>query len=135
MHHALKLIRMAWLVALGSCASRAAVPPPAFRYPDLLRQAGIEGPVRFRVRLDSAGSPQLTTLQIVATPNAGFPPAVRTALKEWRDARMAGRTVEQTVLFVLIDTAGTDSLGRCRSSAGEWTVCARRVQPTTRYLR
>ena len=131
MHHSLRLFSSAWLVALGACAASAALPPPAVRYPDLLRQAGVQGPVRFRVRLDSAGSPQLTTFQIVATPNPGFPPAVRNALKGWRDSSMAGRIVEQTVLFVLMDTAGTDSVARCRSGRKDWTVCARRAQTTT----
>jgi len=131
MHHSLRLFSSAWLVALGACAASAALPPPAVRYPDLLRQAGVQGPVRFRVRLDSAGSPQLTTFQIVATPNPGFPPAVRNALKGWRDSSMAGRIVEQTVLFVLMDTAGTDSIARCRGTRSDWTVCARRARTTT----
>ena len=131
MHHSLRLLSSAWLVALSACAPSAAVTPPALRYPDLLRQAGVQGSVRFRVRLDSAGSPQLTTFQIVATPNPGFPPAVRNALKGWRDSNMAGRIVEQTVLFVLMDTAGTDSLARCRSRRRDWTVCARRAGTTT----
>ena len=131
MHHSLRLLSSAWLVALSACAPSAALPPPALRYPDLLRQAGIQGPVRFRVRLDSAGSPQLTTFQIVATPNPGFPPAVRNALKGWRDSSMAGRIVEQTVLFVLMDTAGTDSIARCRGTRSDWTVCARRARTTT----
>ena len=132
MHHSFRLFSSAWLVALSACApSAAAVPPPVVRYPDLLRQAGVQGSVRFRVRLDSAGSPQLTTFQIVATPNPGFPPAVRNALKGWRDSSMAGRIVEQTVLFVLMDTAGTDSIARCRGTRSDWTVCARRARTTT----
>jgi hypothetical protein len=40
---------------------------------------------------------------------------------------------EHTVLFVMMDTAATDSVVHCRSSAGEWIVCARRVRPTTLY--
>jgi len=127
----LRLPTSAWVVALSACAPSASVPPPAVRYPELLQQAGIQGPVRFRVQLDSAGSPQLTTFQIVATPNPGFPPAVRTALKGWRDSSSAGRIVEQTVLFILMDTAGTDSLARCRSSGRDWTVCARGARTTT----
>src|SRR3989475_5683397 len=86
---------------------------------------------RFRVRLDSAGSPQLTTFQIVATPNPGFAPAVRNALKGWRDSSMAGRIVEQTVLFVLMDTAGTDSVARCRGGGEEWGVFPRPARTPT----
>src|SRR5437588_7373148 len=131
MHHSLRRFSSAWVVALSACAPSAAVPLPAFRYPDLLWQAGIQGPVRFRVRLDSTGSPQLTTFQVVATPNPGFPPAVRNALKGWRDSSRAGHIVDQTVLFVIMDSAGTDSLTRCRSSRRDWTVCARRARTTT----
>src|SRR5690242_540822 len=116
MNHRLGWFGVACLVAIGACASSVAAPPPTLRYPELLQQAGIQGPVRFRVRLDSAGSPQLTTFEVVATPNPGFPPAVRSALTGWRDSSRAGRIVEQTVLFSLMDTAGTDSLARCRSS-------------------
>jgi len=31
--------------------------------------------------------------------------------------------LEQTVLFILMDTAATDSIARCRTSGGEWAVC------------
>ena len=58
MLHSLRLFSSAWVVALSACAPSANVPPPAVRYPELLQQAGIQGPVRFRVQLDSAGSPQ-----------------------------------------------------------------------------
>src|SRR3989475_5530333 len=80
---------------------------------------------RFRVRLDSAGSPQLTTFQIVATPNPGFAPAVRNALKGWQDSSMAGRIVEQTVLFVLMDTAGDRFLPLRAGGRGRWVGFAR----------
>jgi len=133
MHHSIRLLASAALVALIACAKTSTPAPPAFRYPDLMREAKIEGPVRFRVRLDSAGSPQLTTFQVIATPNPAFTPAVRNALEGWRDSTMAGRTVEHAVLFVLMDTAATDSIARCRSSASEWAVCARRGRPHTLY--
>jgi len=44
------------------------------------------------------------------------------------------RIVEQTVLFVLMDTTGTDSIARCRSTRSEWTVCARGARTTTLRL-
>ncbi len=134
MPHPIRLVGAAGLIALSACAADS-VPPPAFHYPELLQTAGVQGPVRFRVRLDSAGDPQLTTFQILATPNPAFTVAVRNALKGWRDSGMAGRTVEHTVLFVMMDTAATDSIGRCRSSTSGWVVCARRVRPTTLYRR
>ncbi len=132
MEHSIRGLSFATLIALSACATDSA-PAPAFRYPDLLRAAGVQGPVYFRVRLDSVGTPQLTTFQILATPNPAFTVAVRSALKEWRDPRMAGRIVEHSVLFVMMDTAATDSLARCRTSVSAWVVCARRVRPTTLY--
>ena len=114
------------LLALVACSKANPVPPPAFWYNDLMRQAGIQGGVRFRVRLDSMGSPELTTFQIVATPNPGFTLAVRNGLREWRDPSRAGRMLEQTVLFILMDSAATDSMTRCRTTRGEWVVCGRR---------
>ena len=75
--HALIRLASVGLLALVACSKANPVPPPTFWYNDLMRQAGIQGPVRFRVRLDSVGSPELTTFQIVATPNAAFTIAVR----------------------------------------------------------
>jgi len=130
MHHSMRLLGAAGLMTLGACAADT-VPPPAFRYPELLQTAGVQGPVRFEVRLDSAGSPHLSTLQILASPNPGFASAIRDGLKEWADPVRAGRIVEHAVLFVLMDTAATDSVALCRISTSEWVVCARRVQPRT----
>ena len=120
------------LLALVACSKANPVPPPTFWYNDLMRQAGIQGGVRFRVRLDSMGSPQLTTFQIVATPNPGFTLAVRNRLREWRDPSRAGRMLEQTVLFILMDTAAADSIARCRTSGAAWVVCGRGPRTTTR---
>ena len=132
MLYSVSLLRSAALIALGACAD--SVPPsatrsPAFHYPDLLRAAGVQGRVQFQVNLDAAGSPDLTTLQITMSPNPGFPVAVRNAMKTWREPGMAGRTIARSVVFVLMDTAATDSVPRCQSGAAEWVVCARRVQP------
>ncbi len=132
MPHPIRLVAAAGLMVLSACAADS-VPPPPFRYPELPQTASVQGPVRFRVWLDSAGDPQLTTFQILATPNPAFTVAVRNALKGWRDSGMAGRTIEHTVLFVMMDTAATDSITRCRSSTNDWVVCARRVRPTTLY--
>ena len=126
------MIRLALvgLLGLAACAKPATrVAPPTIWYNDLLKQAGVQGPVRFRVRLDSVGSPQLSTFEILASPNPGFPPAIRRGLQGWRDPSLAGRIFEHTVLFIMIDTAATDSVARCRSSADVWIVCARRVPP------
>jgi hypothetical protein len=130
MRLSIKVLGVAGLVTLSACAADT-VPPPAFRYPELLQTAGVQGPVRFRVRLDSAGSPHLPTLQILASPNPGFASEIRNGLKEWRNPARAGGIVEHAVLFVLMDTAATDSVARCRNSGSDWVVCARRVQPRT----
>src|SRR5690242_17790715 len=132
----MKALIGAVLMTLSACAADSAVtatsgPPPAFRYPQLLQAAGVQGPVRFRVRLDSLGSPQLSALEIMATPNPGFPSAIRRGLQGWRDPALAGRIFEHTVLFIMMDAAATDSVARCRSSGDEWLVCARRVPPHT----
>ena len=133
MHYSLSRLGSAALLALSACATDTVppptAPPPTFRYPDLLRAAGVQGRVDLQVRLDSVGSPQLTTLQILESPNPAFPVAVRNALKEWRDPGMAGRMVQRSVLFVMMDTAATDSIARCRTKASHWVVCARRVPP------
>ena len=131
--HALIRLASVGLLALVACSKANPVPPPTFWYNDLMKQAGIQGPVRFRVRLDSVGSPELTTFQIVATPNTAFTIAVRNGLREWRDPSRAGRMLEQTVLFILMDTAATDSIARCRTSGGEWAVCGRGSRTTTLY--
>ena len=135
MLQALRPVAAAALIALSACAADTTVTatdgsPPEFLYPQLLRAAGVQGPVRFRVRLDSVGSPQLSTLEVVSTPNPGFPSAIRRGLQGWRDPALTGRTFEHTVRFVMMDVAATDSVALCRSSADEWLVCARRVPPT-----
>jgi hypothetical protein len=133
-HRLLRLIAPAALTALSTCAADTAVtatngPPPAVYYPQLLLAAGVQGPVRFRVRLDSVGTPQLSTLELVSTPNPGFLSAIRRGLQGWRDAALADHIFEHTVRFVMMDVAATDSVALCRSSADEWLVCARRVPP------
>ena len=123
------------LLVLMSCGKANSVPPPTIWYNDLLVQAGVQGPVRFQVRLDSMGSPRLTTFEILAAPNPGFAVGIRRGLEQWRDPSMAGRKLEQTVLFVLlVDTTAADSIVHCRTTGDEWVVCRRRAPtPRPRY--
>ena len=108
------------------------VRPPTIWYNDLLVQAGVQGSVRFQVRLDSTGSPQLPTFAILAAPNPGFAVGIRQGLEHWRDPSTAGRTLEQTVRFVLlVDSNPPDSIARCKTTGSEWVVCRRRA-PATR---
>jgi hypothetical protein len=116
------------LLSLMACGKANPVPPPTIWYNDVLVQAGVQGPVRFRVRLDSAGSPQLTTFEILATPNPGFAAGIRKGLQQWRDPSRAGRILEQTLRFILMDSAATDSIAHCRTTGGEWAVCRRHGQ-------
>ena len=130
MQRSIRLFGLAGLIAaLKAGAQAGSAPPPVFHYPPLLLSAGIEGTVRFRVQIDSVGSPQLATFQIVSTPNAAFNYAVQTGLGAWRDSSIAGRLLEHAVRFVIMDTGATDSIARCRSMI-DWTVCVRRVPPT-----
>ncbi len=116
------------LLALMACGKATPVPPPTIWYNDLLVQAGVQGPVRFRVWLDSRGSPQLTTFEILATPNPGFAGGIRRALEQWRDPSLAGSKLEQTVQFVLlVDTTAADSIAHCKTTGSEWVVCRRRA--------
>jgi hypothetical protein len=130
----MKLASLALLVQMA-CGKANPVPPPTIWYNDLLVQAGVQGPVRFQVRLDSMGSPQLPTFEILAAPNPGFAVGIRKGLEQWRDPSVAGRKLEQTVLFVLLaDTTAADSIAHCRARGGEWVVCRHRgSKPPPRY--
>jgi|SRR5579859_302639 len=130
----MSLVASAVLVALTACAADSPVtttdgPAPAFPYPQLLHAAGVQGPVRFRVRLGGVGRPDLASLEIIASPNPGFAASIRHGLREWQVPALAGHVVERTVLFVLMDSAATDSIARCQSDTDEWLVCVRRVPP------
>ncbi len=67
--------------------------PP--EYPPDLRADGIEGRVTFRVVLDTAGVPELSTFRIVSSPSVELSDAVRVAVARWRyaPARVNGRAV------------------------------------------
>jgi hypothetical protein len=130
----MSLVTSAMLVALTACAADSPVTtttglPPAFLYPELLHAAGVQGSVRFRVRLGGVGRPDLASLEIIASPNPGFAASIRHGLREWQVPGLAGHVVERTVLFVLMDSSATDSIARCHSDTDEWLVCARRVPP------
>jgi hypothetical protein len=115
---------LAWGQDSTTRAKALNMPPPLIQYPPLLREAGIEGLVRFRVLLDSVGRPELNTFQVVATANPGFDFAILKALDGWRDSTMAGRLFEHTVLFILLDGGGKSG-ARCRSDERRWVACAR----------
>jgi len=62
-------------------------------YPPLLRQAGIQGPVRVSFTVDTAGRVEPASVRIVRSPNPGFDFAVKRAVSTWRyvPASLCGR--------------------------------------------
>jgi protein TonB len=68
-------------------------PPP--QYPELLRQAGIQGRVMVQAIIDTTGRAEGSSIKIVSSPNPGFdPPAKNYVLKAlFRPARVHGRAV------------------------------------------
>jgi periplasmic protein TonB len=68
-------------------------PPPV--YPQLLRQAGIQGRVVLRAVIDTTGRVEPTSVRIVKSPSAGFEQPTRDwVLKAlFRPARIHGRAV------------------------------------------
>ncbi|HYK81503.1 MAG TPA: TonB family protein [Gemmatimonadales bacterium] len=77
--------------------SLLSAPPPA--YPDLLRQAGVQGRVLLRAIVDTTGRVEPNSVTIVKSPNPGFDdPTRRWVLKAlFRPARLHGRPVRAYV--------------------------------------
>ena len=109
-------------VIAASCALGNGDRLPA-TYPELLKQAGIQGTVRFRVALDSLGVPRPSTFQVLSSPNPGFNWSVREAvLCAGKPARLGGQTWDDSVTFQLFRDA--DSARTCRARSGLHLVCA-----------
>src|SRR4051812_46029975 len=100
-------------------------------YPDLLRQARIEGVYRFTVGLDSAGAPNLTQFRMLASPHLGFDRAVRRAVVVWRPHVPPGTdSLQQSVVFVILPH-GADSARDCPMVRSYTLVCALEPSVTT----
>jgi protein TonB len=84
----------------------AAPPPP---YPDLLRQAGIEGRVLLQAIVDTTGRIEPGSMKILKSPSDAFDePVKQWALKAlFRPARFEGRAVRVLVRLPLDYAAGT----------------------------
>jgi protein TonB len=69
------------------------------RYPDILRQAGIEGEVLAQFTVDTTGRADVSTLKILRATHDQFAQAVRQALPAMRfvPARVGGKKVKQLV--------------------------------------
>lgn len=74
----------------------SAPPPP---YPELLRQAGIQGRVLLRAIIDTAGRAEPRSITIVHSPNPGFDQPSRNWMLQalFRPARVHGRAVRVLV--------------------------------------
>ena len=79
--------------AVGTAPEVLSGPLPV--YPELLRQAGIEGQVILEARVDSTGRVQGTSVSVVSATHAGFVEPARQALIAtlFRPARVNGRAV------------------------------------------
>lgn len=76
---------------------------PMPRYPQLLKDAGVEGLVRLRFVVDTAGRVEPTTVQVVEASHPAFAAAVQGVLPRLRftPARVGPRKVRQLVEFPL----------------------------------
>lgn len=72
---------------------------PPLQYPDLLRQAGVQGRVLVSAIIDTLGRAEPNSVKIVQSPNPGFDqPAKNMVLKSlFRPARVHGRAVRVLV--------------------------------------
>ena len=102
-------------------------------YPDLLRQARIEGVYRFAVGVDSAGAPDLDQFRVLSSPNLGFDRAVRRAVAVWRPPVEPGTDrLKHTVVFLILPH-DADSARDCPRPRSYTLVCALEPRVTTLY--
>jgi len=72
---------------------------PSVEYPDLLRQAGIQGRVIVQAIIDTTGRAEPASVKVIQSPNPGFDLAAKTAVLKalFRPARVHGRAVRVLV--------------------------------------
>jgi len=72
---------------------------PPLQYPDLLRQAGVQGRVLVQAIIDTSGRAEPASVKVIQSPNPGFDqPAKQMILKSlFRPARVHGRAVRVLV--------------------------------------
>jgi len=77
---------------------------PQLVYPDLLKQAGIQGRVLVQAVIDTSGRAEVSTVKIIQSPNPGFDQAARNYVLKalFRPARVHGRAV-RVLINVPID--------------------------------
>ena len=81
-------------VTLGDAAPEV-LSGPIPVYPELLRQAGVEGQVVLEARVDSTGRVQRASISVVSATHQGFVEPARQALRAtlFRPAHVNGRAV------------------------------------------
>ena len=77
---------------------------PASRYPDNLRQAGIEGRVVVEAVIDTTGRAERTGLRILSSSHALFEPEASALVlgSRYRPARFGGRPVRVRILVPVV---------------------------------
>ncbi len=77
----------------------AVLSAPEARYPEMLRQAGIQGRVVIQAIIDTSGRAEPNSIKIIRSPNPGFDEASRTWMLRalFRPARVHGRAVRVLV--------------------------------------
>ena len=72
---------------------------PALQYPDLLRQAGVQGRVLVQAIIDTSGRAEPASVKVIQSPNPGFDQPARTYVLRalFRPARVHGRAVRVLV--------------------------------------
>jgi len=101
------------------------------RYPAVLREAGVNGRVAFRVRMDSAGHPVMSTFTVEQSTSDLLTVAVKQALGTAQASAL--RVVRDTVMFRVFRNA-TDSVEACTSNGGATAVCGRQPEPRRMIL-
>jgi TonB family protein len=72
---------------------------PQLQYPDLLRQAGIQGRVIVQAIIDTSGRAEPASVKVIQSPNPGFDQPAKTYVLQalFRPARLHGRAVRVLV--------------------------------------
>jgi len=74
---------------------------PPLQYPNLLRQAGIQGRVVVHAIIDTAGRAEPWSVHVIESPHPGFDQAARNFVLEaqFRPGRMRARDVRVSIKF------------------------------------
>lgn len=96
------------------------------RYPDMLRQAGVEGHTVVQFAVGSNGVPDSSTIRVVESDHDLFSASVRRALPEWHFE--SGGQVKLLFRFMTVNSAQLEALGKkappryTDSVPAQWTV-------------